>query len=150
MENKHSLLFGLTILICFGCSSPRKTFREDACLRELKNFAKEREQAEARRGVPVNGAVGLTRNQVEAVFQRNKERFKTCYESHANLEEGKFVFSLLVSPQGRVDKACAAESNFDNFEFHGCMMSQVRALRFPATTGGVSVTITYPYQFVGR
>lgn len=144
------------LALAFGCASSPKFFRDEACLTELKTLSEQHRKSEILQGkFPKtasnrDGGVGLKRDQVSEVINQSFEDIKGCYDQHFKNESGKMMVDFLINPDGKVEKACISNSSFNNPELESCMLSIVRVLKFPATAGGVSVDVSYPFTFLNR
>lgn len=93
---------------------------------------------------------GLDPDQVQAVVERNQGQMVYCYEkamqSKPNLK-GRVAVRFVVSPSGSVSVANIAQSSVNSSQIESCILSKMRAWRFPRPKGNVAVNVVYPFAF---
>ncbi|MEK6556389.1 MAG: AgmX/PglI C-terminal domain-containing protein, partial [Bdellovibrionota bacterium] len=93
---------------------------------------------------------GLDPDQVQAVVERNQGQMIYCYEkaiqSQPNLK-GRVAVKFIVSPSGSVSVANIAQSSVNSSKIESCILSKLRAWKFPRPKGNVAVNVVYPFAF---
>lgn len=85
---------------------------------------------------------------VRAVIRARAPCIRRCFEGGLRACPSladRLVVRFHVAPDGRVSKA-EAESSTLPADVSACMLTEIRALRFPETRRG-GITITYPFVF---
>ncbi|MCC7386084.1 MAG: AgmX/PglI C-terminal domain-containing protein [Deltaproteobacteria bacterium] len=93
---------------------------------------------------------GLSHAEIAQVMNRNRPRFKFCYERElaANPHlSGKIAVRFTIAPDGTIAVADIAESTVDEPRVEACVLKTTRSLRFPSPRGGGIVMVTYPFLF---
>lgn len=93
---------------------------------------------------------GLSHGEIARVMNRNRPRFKFCYERElaANPHlSGKIAVRFTIAPDGTIAVADIAESTVDEQRVEACVLKTTRSLRFPSPRGGGIVVVTYPFLF---
>jgi TonB family protein len=93
---------------------------------------------------------GLDPDQVQAVVERNQGQMIYCYEkamqSQPNLK-GRVAVKFIVSPSGNVSVANIAQSSVNSSKIESCILSKLKAWKFPRPKGNVAVNVVYPFAF---
>lgn len=105
-------------------------------------------RASMSRGRPnVNGF--LSREQIERVVRRHSRGIRYCYE-HELMNDpelaGRISVNWTIDLEGRVSSASIVENSMGNRDVEGCIMREVRRMRFDQPDGGM-VVVTYPFTF---
>ena len=93
---------------------------------------------------------GLSADEVDAVrkvVEAASGRFADCYDlapPATTLTEANVAVDFTIDPSGSVPTASA--SGWGSI-VEGCLVSEVRALRFPPRVGGATVRVNYPFVF---
>lgn len=92
---------------------------------------------------------GLGPGAISRVVMSRMGAFRACYESALARDptmRGTVTVAWSIDPSGSVSAANVASSSLDNARVEGCLLRQVRRLKFPSAdkpTGGVS----WPFHF---
>lgn len=102
----------------------------------------------AGRGAPSDG--GLAHAAVERAMREGERGPRGCYERKLNVRpdlSGDVMVRVDVDGTGAVSRAELTQSTLGDSDVDACVLTEVRGLRFPATGGAGTVTVTYGYQF---
>jgi hypothetical protein len=91
---------------------------------------------------------GLTPEQIRRVVMSRYGAFRACYESAAARDpslQGGVTISWSVTPGGSVAGASIASSSLGNARVEGCILRQIRRLRFP--TADKATNAAFPFVF---
>ncbi|NRA33893.1 MAG: AgmX/PglI C-terminal domain-containing protein [Polyangiaceae bacterium] len=91
---------------------------------------------------------GLTPAQIQRVVNSRFGAFRACYESAAARNpslKGGLTISWSISAGGSVNGARVSRSSLGSARVEGCILRQVRRLRFP--TAGKATNAAYPFMF---
>lgn len=93
---------------------------------------------------------GLDPDQVQAVIERNYGQMVYCFEkgiqSQPNLK-GRVAVKFLISSSGSVSVANVAQTSLGSSKVESCILSKLRAMKFPRPKGNVAVNVLYPFAF---
>lgn len=92
----------------------------------------------------------LSREEIERVLRRAKNRIKHCYDKEVAKDPnlaGKVVPQWVISGTGKVGSAKAAQNTMGNKAVGSCVVRVIKGLTFPKPRGGGQVLVTYPYVF---
>ena len=94
---------------------------------------------------------GLSRAVVQRVVRRHLNQVKACYQRalvfRADLK-GRVTVRISISSTGHVKKAQVISSTIDKAGGVGaCVVKRIRGWRFPAPSGGQTVSVVYPFIF---
>jgi len=105
-------------------------------------------RARMSRGRPnVNGF--LSREQIERVVRRHSRGIRYCYERELQNDPalgGRVSVNWTIGLDGRVQAASVVENSMGNRNVEGCILREVRRMRFDQPDGGM-VVVTYPFTF---
>ncbi len=93
---------------------------------------------------------GLDRDQINEVIQKNMGQILYCYEQGLQVKPalaGRIGVRFQINGRGRVSTAGVAHSSMRSAQVEGCILSKLKAFRFPEPVGGVNVKVLYPFQF---
>ncbi len=99
-------------------------------------------------GFTVHGDIG--RAQAEAVLRGARPRLDACYmKARAGSPDlkGRVTFRLSVDGRGRVPLAEVVSSTLGGGDPELCMVEALRDVKFPASAGGGTSTLTFPLTF---
>lgn len=112
--------------------------------------------AEARVAVTTGAAQargGLSGEQIRRVVMNHIGAVRTCYEMEAQRNpglKGGVTVEWQIDPSGKVTSASVASSTLGSPRVEGCVVRQVRRLRFPTSDAPTKVA-GFPFKFgVGR
>jgi outer membrane biosynthesis protein TonB len=104
------------------------------------------------RGAPA--ASGLTRQQVLRVVMGQRATFQACFERELRRKPdlaGQIVVSWHIGADGQVGEARLESSTMHDERVEDCIVTAVRALRFPpAADGQPTHVVSFPFGFAGR
>lgn len=90
-------------------------------------------------------------NPVDSVLIKNRSRFQECYiksDSYQNLEnsiQGQVQIKFSIGPEGEVYNDNITQSDFKEAAFHGCLLKELRALRFLENKNEENLTQTLQF-----
>lgn len=94
---------------------------------------------------------GLEREALARVVKGARKAIQACYERvlvRNPKARGKVTVQFTVGAEGRVTSAeDASAAPFPDAAMPGCLVTVVKALRFPAPRDGQAVTVSYPFVF---
>lgn len=93
---------------------------------------------------------GLDRDQINEVIQKNMGQILYCYEQGLQVKPslaGRVGVRFQINGRGRVSTAGVANSSMRSAQVEGCILSKLKAFKFPEPVGGVNVKVLYPFQF---
>ncbi len=99
-------------------------------------------------GLSVTG--GLDKETVRRVISQYKRQIKACYDGQLMLQpslEGRLRVDWVISPNGRVQTAQATANTTKSAPLENCLLSVVRAMKFPEAPNGRQTRVIYPWQF---
>ena len=87
---------------------------------------------------------------VRAVVGQHVGQIRACYD-RGKMEDamlaGRVTVIVKLSPSGAVTSAQVAATDLHSPTVESCVIKSVREWQFPAPTGGVAATISYPFVF---
>jgi len=95
-------------------------------------------------------SMGLSEAQVGLTMQKNSHRIQSCYNSaliRGAPKKGRVKVNFLINSLGRVAKINLGNSDFRDNAFHSCVLGEIKNFQFDRPDGGVSVPVTYPFDF---
>ncbi|MCM2282078.1 MAG: AgmX/PglI C-terminal domain-containing protein [Bdellovibrionaceae bacterium] len=93
---------------------------------------------------------GLDRDQINEVIQKNLGQILYCYEQGLQQKpslSGRIGVRFQINAAGRVSTAGVAHTSLRSSQVEGCILSKLKAFKFPEPVGGVHVKVLYPFQF---
>lgn len=87
----------------------------------------------------VSGVIRKNLNRVQAVYHRH-------LKSNPNLH-GKIVVHFVIGPKGTVTSARISYSSVKSRQMEADILKIIKKLRFPASPGGGSIQVSYPFIF---
>jgi TonB family protein len=90
----------------------------------------------------------LSPAQIQRVVYSRMGAFRACYEAAASRDpklKGTVTVSWRITPGGAVTGAVIGGSSLGNARVEGCVLRQVKRLRFPAADKGTSAS--FPFAF---
>jgi hypothetical protein len=100
----------------------------------------------------MQGEGHLDRGEIQRVINAHIYQVQGCYERQLMKDpslSGKVSFQWLITPSGAVSSVRVGSSTLRSTEATTCIQSAIGRWTFPAPQGG-SVTVTYPFSFVGN
>ena len=91
---------------------------------------------------------GLSPDAIQRVVSSRYGAFRACYDSAAASQPtltGTVSVSFRIAPGGSVQSASISGSSLGNARVEGCVLRQIKRLRFPAADKGSSAT--FPFAF---
>jgi len=91
---------------------------------------------------------GLSPDAIQRVVNSRYGAFRACYDSAAATQPtlaGTVSVSFRIAPGGSVQSASISGSSLGNARVEGCVLRQIKRLRFPAADKGSSAT--FPFAF---
>jgi hypothetical protein len=148
LQPRRALLAAAVALLASSCGTSHKRTVDRACYDDLRIFASQQEKIDQAAGLsPAPGT--MTPAQVAAGIKAVEESVKAC-SSHLLPNErdgGRIVFDLLVAGNGKIAKACATETQYDNEEFNSCALRAIRKASFSRPAKSAWATVRYPFKF---
>lgn len=92
----------------------------------------------------------LPRDTIDAEIKRHYGQVRACYEDALKRDSGlrgQVQIRFQVAPTGVVCRAEVARNALRDQAVGQCVSRRMAELRFPATEGGKSLTVTYPFSF---
>lgn len=92
---------------------------------------------------------GLSPNQISRVVMSRMGAFRACYEAALGRDptmRGTVSVSWSIAPGGSVTTASVASSSLNNARVEGCVLRQVRRLKFP-TADKATGPVSWPFVF---
>ncbi len=93
---------------------------------------------------------GLTPQEIMAVIRANLNQIRKCYEELLERQakaQGKVLVNFQVGLTGKVETAAVTTSTIADDKFQGCIVTRLRAWKFPKPRGSQPVTVNYPFVF---
>ncbi len=90
---------------------------------------------------------GINAEAITKVVESNQRAVKLCLErelKHGGQLQGKLEVEFMIAPSGMVTNADIKTAKFKGTEFGGCVMSAVKAWKFPRFSGE-PVPVEYPF-----
>lgn len=93
----------------------------------------------------------IDRDAVDAAIRARRDELLFCYErevnaGHPNLG-GKIIAAFVIGGSGRASQLAVNSSSMSNPNVERCVLNVLERIQFPQPTGGVSVSIKYPFNF---
>jgi Ca-activated chloride channel family protein len=92
----------------------------------------------------------LDREIIQRVIKSAQPRVRVCYEKRLGKVpglQGKVVVSFTIASTGEVTSASIQSTTLADEEVESCVLTAMRALRFPKPSGGGVVQVNYPFIF---
>jgi TonB family protein len=93
---------------------------------------------------------GLSRDEVGKVIHAHLDEIRYCHETamlyKPNLE-GRVAVEFSINGQGRVVSAQVQSTTVDERSLPQCILSKLKTWQFPRPKGGVTVKVSYPFNF---
>lgn len=92
---------------------------------------------------------GLTMEQIKEVINKNMGQILFCYEQGLQQQptlSGRVGMRFIINGSGQVATASVKNSSLRSSQVEGCILSKLRAFRFPRPVGGVNVNVAYPFN----
>ncbi len=93
----------------------------------------------------------IDREAVRRVVRSNLNQLRACYERELNRRNarlsGKIVVTWEFGEHGRVLKARVSKTTLNNAGVESCVVSRLRAWRFPEPPPGIIAEVSYPFVF---
>lgn len=94
-------------------------------------------------------AVGLDRDQIAAVINRNQGQITYCYEQ--GLKDtpgiaGRVAIAFVIGGNGSVKSAQVDSTSLNAKQVEDCMVMRLKTWKFPVPEGGVDVQVKYPFK----
>jgi hypothetical protein len=99
----------------------------------------------------VQGEGHLDRGEIQRVINAHIYQIQGCYERQLMKDPslaGKVSFQWVIALSGAVSGVRVGQSSLRSAEVTSCIQSAIQGWHFPQPQGG-SVTITYPFSFIG-
>jgi hypothetical protein len=100
----------------------------------------------------MQGEGHLDRGEIQRVINGHIYQVQGCYERQLMKDpslSGKVSFQWLITPSGAVSNVRVGQSSLRSVEATSCIQGAIAGWKFPQPQGG-SVTVTYPFSFVGQ
>lgn len=100
----------------------------------------------------IQGEGHLDRGEIQRVINGHIYQVQGCYERQLMKDpslSGKVSFQWLITPSGAVSGVRIGQSTLRSVEATTCIQSAIAGWKFPQPQGG-SVTVTYPFSFIGN
>jgi hypothetical protein len=115
-------------------------------------------QLEKWRGTPgprSDPSENLSKSQIQSVVHDHEQEVTWCYQSMqfalfpppATPAQGRLVVDFVIAPDGHVDAVQIHSTELDVPSLGCCLISKIRAWRFPRPTAGI-VVVSYPFHFL--
>ena len=93
----------------------------------------------------------IDRDAIDAAIKAHKDEFQYCHEREMNAGHpklaGKIIAAFVIGGSGRSSQLAIASSSMDDANVDRCVLSVISRIQFPLPSGGVPVTIKYPFNF---
>jgi TonB family protein len=94
---------------------------------------------------------GLDPNVISETINRAMPMYGACLgKAGESAPSGKMDVKFVISGEGKVTKAAAANSTLKNEAVENCVVDVVKGLQFPEPMGHGSVDVTYPFAFTSK
>ncbi len=93
---------------------------------------------------------GLTKEEVARVIHSHMNEIRYCYESGILKDPtiaGKLLIDFRINASGLVPNAGVTEASLRDPFVSQCLLSKLKAWKFPHPRGGVMVAVSYPFIF---
>lgn len=126
---------------------------EEACNRGMAQACEEHE--ESKKAYKANAAGELPtgvlgRGTIRRVIKEQRAPIQKCYQDVLDESpepfEGRIKVKITIGQDGEVTAATVSSSTIDAPEMQECVLSAIRAWRFPKPSGGALI-INYPFNF---
>jgi hypothetical protein len=100
----------------------------------------------------IQGEGHLDRGEIQRVINAHIYQVQGCYERQLMKDpglSGKVSYQWVITPSGAVSGVRVGQSSLRSVEATTCIQSAIAGWKFPSPQGG-SVTVTYPFSFVGN
>ena len=100
----------------------------------------------------MQGEGHLARGDIQRVINAHISQVQGCYERQLMKDpslSGKVSFQWVISPSGAVNGVRVGQSSLHSGEVTNCIQAAIQGWIFPQPQGG-SVTVTYPFSFIGN
>jgi hypothetical protein len=100
----------------------------------------------------LQGEGHLSRGEIQRVINAHIYQVQGCYERQLLKDPslaGKVSFQWVISPSGAVSGVRVGQSSLRSGEVTSCIQAAIQGWMFPQPEGG-SVTVTYPFSFIGN
>ncbi len=119
--------------------------------KDVKLGLKESKQDVVKIGGKVSDSSGeLPAKVIQDYIRRKLGAIKACYQkglqSNPDLQ-GQVKVKFLIQPTGAIGGAKVEDSSLGNASVEDCVLTNVKAWRFPQAKGGGSTTVVYPFRF---
>ncbi|MEE9611169.1 MAG: VIT domain-containing protein [Desulfatiglandales bacterium] len=88
---------------------------------------------------------GLAERSVKSIIENEIGAINNCYKAASGRQfnlKGEVVFTLVVTPEGRVMKVSMEKGKNKDKHFEQCMTERLKALQFPSQAGRKTVKVT--------
>ncbi|MFN8943451.1 MAG: AgmX/PglI C-terminal domain-containing protein, partial [Pseudobdellovibrionaceae bacterium] len=97
----------------------------------------------------------INKEHVRRVVRDGKPQLTDCYnrvlnkmnKSQQRAFSGKIVIGWDIVARGRAENVKVVSSDFDNSEFHSCVMNRIGSFTYPVPPEGLRAGITFPFVF---
>lgn len=93
----------------------------------------------------------IDRDAVDAAIRAHRDEFLFCYEREVNAGlpnlGGKIITAFVIGGSGQASQTGINSSTMNNANVERCVLNVIGRIQFPQPTGGVPVTIKYPFNF---
>lgn len=93
--------------------------------------------------------VGIDSSRVRTIVLGNFDAFRGCHTLEyggGQMVAGKLVLEWEINPDGSVDTAYVSDSSFDNEHLDQCVISVMKNISFPKSSGSTEVSWTFRFQ----
>lgn len=87
---------------------------------------------------------------IEAALLDHRNDFISCYEKSKTTNAGRINTQFVVTSAGAASEIKILESSLHDRETEQCVLATIMSIKFPATTGGETAQVTYPFKFSGK
>ncbi len=96
---------------------------------------------------------GLSQEEVQKILQGELNSFQLCLQEALKAQpnlKGKMIMKFTIDARGRVIQVQVSETDLKakGKEWERCIRQRLLALQFPASAGGVQVTVTVPFILI--
>ena len=93
-----------------------------------------------------------THEEVRAVLQRNRDKFRACYDAARKQTpalQGSFVLDFILKPSGAIQEASynKVTSEIKDDVMGTCALAVLRTLSFAPSKKGMETKVSYPFGF---
>jgi TonB family protein len=93
---------------------------------------------------------GLSKTEVGRVIHEHSAEIRQCYEAALIKNpaiRGRMSVNFSIAASGKVQSAKVQDSTFDSTFMGSCLIRKMQGWMFPKPKNGVSVEVTYPFNF---